>query len=52
MAEGNAERVRDGTQIDRMRSYYYDCMTNTAMSLIAVASVLVSICALLVAIVA
>lgn len=38
--------------IERMRSFYYSRMTNMAMLLVAVSSVLVSICALVVAIVA
>jgi hypothetical protein len=49
---GLRDETDPGPMIERMRTFYYARMTNTAMLLVAVASTLVSLCALAVSIVA
>lgn len=49
---GMQNREEMGPMIEKMRSFYYARMMNTAMLLVALSSMLVSICALVVAVVA
>lgn len=50
--QGLQNREESGPMIERMRSFYYARMMNSATLLVAVSSALVSLCALVVSIVA